>query len=73
MNMLKASILAEQITGTLGCDLTMTPEKIIELKRETKIELLMKVFSSKENIKISNASEQLDALSKILEIIKPKS
>ncbi|MFG7352951.1 hypothetical protein ACGMNB_18440 [Shewanella oncorhynchi] len=73
MNMLKASILAEQITATLGCEQIMTPEQVVELKRNTKIELLIKVFSPKENTKISSASEQVDVLAKLLEILKPKS
>ncbi|MBW3527232.1 hypothetical protein KO533_11740 [Shewanella sp. NKUCC05_KAH] len=73
MNMLKASILAEQITGTLGCEQTMTPEQVVELKRNTKIELLLKVFSPKESTKISNTSEQVDVLAKLLDILKPKS
>ncbi|GCF87757.1 hypothetical protein [Shewanella sp. M-Br] len=73
MNMLKASILAEQITATLGCEQTMTPEQVVELKRNTKIELLLKVFSPKESTKISTTSEQVDVLAKLLDILKPKS
>lgn len=53
MTMLKAGILAEQITNSLDCK-NMTEEEILEFKRDTKIELIMKVFSKQETDKDTN-------------------
>jgi hypothetical protein len=47
MTMLKAGILAEQITNSLGCK-DMTEEQTLEFKRDTKIKLIMQVFSKSE-------------------------
>ncbi|WP_274020007.1 hypothetical protein [Vibrio parahaemolyticus] len=47
MTMLKAGILAEQITNSLDCK-DMTDEQILEFKRDTKIKLIMQVFSKTE-------------------------
>lgn len=47
MTMLKAGILAEQITNSLECK-DMTEEQKLEFKRDTKIKLIMQVFSKSE-------------------------
>ncbi len=47
MTMLKAGILAEQITNSLECK-GMTEEQNLEFKRDTKIKLIMRVFSKRE-------------------------
>lgn len=47
MTMLKAGILAEQITNSLACK-NMTEEEILEFKRDTKIKLIMQVFSKQD-------------------------
>ncbi|WP_102297561.1 hypothetical protein [Vibrio cyclitrophicus] len=47
MTMLKAGILAEQITNSLECK-NMTEEEVLEFKRDTKIKLIMQVFSKSE-------------------------
>ncbi|QFI37171.1 hypothetical protein FR932_04670 [Moritella marina ATCC 15381] len=67
MNMLKASILAEQITGTLSSK-GMTDEEIRDCKRNTKIELVMNVFTTKPE-KVSESKQQ-DVLKQILEAVK---
>lgn len=67
MNMLKASILAEQITGTLSSK-GMSDEEIRDCKRNTKIELVMNVFTNKPE-KISESKQQ-DVLKQILEAVK---
>lgn len=53
MTMLKAGILAEQITNSLDCK-NMTEEQILEFKRDTKIKLIMQVFSKQETDKDTN-------------------
>lgn len=53
MTMLKAGILAEQITNSLDCK-DMTEEQILEFKRDTKIKLIMQVFSKQETDKDTN-------------------
>ncbi|HFQ5108151.1 TPA: hypothetical protein ACGUT0_001707, partial [Vibrio vulnificus] len=53
MTMLKAGILAEQITNSLDCK-DMTDEQILEFKRDTKIKLIMQVFSKQETDKDTN-------------------
>jgi hypothetical protein len=68
MNMLKASILAEQITGTLPTT-GMSDDDIRDYKRNTKIELVMNVFISKK-VKIDNSS-QFEQIIKTLKNIKP--
>ncbi|MCL1066454.1 hypothetical protein L2735_06480 [Shewanella olleyana] len=47
MTMLKAGILAEQITNSLDCK-DMTDDQKLEFKRDTKIKLIMQVFSKSE-------------------------
>ncbi|MFA1571657.1 hypothetical protein A152_0021840 [Vibrio tasmaniensis 1F-187] len=47
MTMLKAGILAEQITNSLECK-GMTEEDILQFKRDTKIKLIMQIFSKGE-------------------------
>ncbi|PSW43800.1 hypothetical protein [Photobacterium leiognathi] len=47
MTMLKAGILAEQITNSLDCK-KMTEDEILEFKRDTKIKLIMQVFTKNE-------------------------
>jgi hypothetical protein len=47
MTMLKAAILAEQITNSLDCKGMNEPEQL-EFKRDTKIKLIMQVFSNNE-------------------------
>ncbi|WP_394167398.1 hypothetical protein [Photobacterium piscicola] len=69
MNMLKASILAEQITSSLP-ENDMTDDKIREFQRNIKIELVMNVFS-KDTIKLKKKDHNeliekvVDALSSI--------
>lgn len=53
MTMLKAGILAEQITNSLNCK-DMTAEQVLEFKRDTKIKLIMQVFSKQETDKDTN-------------------
>lgn len=53
MTMLKAGILAEQITNSLACK-DMTEEQVLEFKRDTKIKLIMQVFSKPETDKDTN-------------------
>lgn len=53
MTMLKAGILAEQITNSLDCK-NMTEEEILEFKRDTKIKLIMQVFTKQETDKETN-------------------
>jgi hypothetical protein len=69
MNMLKASILAEQITGSLETT-GMTDDQIRDYKRNTKIELVMGVFTSKHE-KIKNNSES-EKIKQILESLISK-
>jgi hypothetical protein len=68
MNMLKASILAEQITGTLPTK-DMNDNEIRDYKRDTKIELVINVLSKKQE-KLSN-NPQLDNIMQVLKEIKP--
>lgn len=66
MNMLKASILAEQITGSLPKH-DMTEEEIRDYKRNTKIELVMNIFANKsEVIKEAKLSEAIKQLADIM-------
>lgn len=58
MSMLKASILAEQITGSLPTQ-DMSEIEIRDFKRDTKIELVMKVFTPKEQKSKNNLSPEL--------------
>jgi len=67
MNMLKASILAEQITGTLPTT-DMSNDEIRDYKRNTKVELVMNVFTSKQE-KIKDKS-QFEQIKQILENLK---
>ena len=53
MTMLKAGILAEQITNSLNCK-GMTEEQVLEFKRDTKIKLIMQVFSKQKTDKDTN-------------------
>ncbi|PWS55825.1 hypothetical protein [Pseudoalteromonas sp. meg-B1] len=67
MNMLKASILAEQITGSIPKS-DMTEGEIRDFKRNTKIELVMNIFAHKsENAK---DEKQIDTIKQMLEAIK---
>ncbi|MGO3444233.1 MAG: hypothetical protein ACTINA_12105 [Pseudoalteromonas distincta] len=71
MNMLKASILAEQITGSLSKK-DMTDEEIRDFKRNTKIELVMSVFSGKaDNLKEEKQNDIIKQLSDALKSLKP--
>lgn len=47
MTMLKAAILAEQITNSLDCK-AMSEQEILEFKRDTKIKLIMQVFTKND-------------------------
>ncbi|HHF0557566.1 TPA: hypothetical protein ACPHT1_001644 [Vibrio antiquarius] len=49
MIMLKAGILAEQITNSLDCK-GMSEQEILEFKRDTKIKLIMQIFSKNESV-----------------------
>lgn len=67
MNMLKASILAEQITGSIPKS-DMTEDEIRDFKRNTKIELVMNIFAQKsENIK---DEKQIDTIKQMIEFMK---
>ncbi len=67
MNMLKASILAEQITGSLP-KTEMTDDEIRDYKRNTKIELVMRIFVNK-SIKIKD-EKQTDTIKQVIDILK---
>lgn len=67
MNMLKASILAEQITASLPTT-DMSDEDIRDYKRNAKIELVMNVFTSKQQEIKDNS--QLEEMKTILKNIK---
>ena len=67
MNMLKASILAEQITGSLPKE-EMTDDEIRDYKRNTKIELVMRIFLNK-SIKIKD-EKQTDTIKQVIDILK---
>jgi hypothetical protein len=70
MNMLKASILAEQITASLPSK-DMTEEEIRDHKRNTKIELVMNVFNIKpEKFKDGNHKESLQYILDALKLGK---
>ncbi|ELV8627113.1 hypothetical protein QNF03_003818 [Vibrio cidicii] len=58
MNMLKAAILAEQITGSLPKE-GMTPDEIRKFQVNTKIELVTGVFSNKNIQKYPFTQEQI--------------
>ncbi|GMA83414.1 hypothetical protein [Shewanella glacialipiscicola] len=47
MTMLKAAILAEQITNSLDCK-AMSEQDILEFKRDTKIKLIIQVFTKND-------------------------
>lgn len=71
MNMLKASILAEQITGSLPRS-AMTDDEIRDFKRNTKIELVMSVFSEKaESIKEEKKIDIVKQLAEAIKSLKP--
>ena len=67
MNMLKASVLAEQITGSLPKS-NMTNDEIRDYKRNTKIELVMSVFADKPD-KIKD-EKQMDIFKQFTELVK---
>lgn len=60
MTMLKAAILAEQITNSIECE-HMTEREKLEFKRDTKIRLITQVFSKSEP-EIDKASFIMDVL-----------
>lgn len=60
MAMLKAAILAEQITNSIECK-DMTEQEKLEFKRDTKIKLITQVFSKSEP-EIDKASFVMDVL-----------
>jgi hypothetical protein len=61
MTMLKAAILAEQITNSLDCK-DMSPQEQLEFKRDTKIKLIMQVFTS--------AKPELENSNLIIEVLR---
>lgn len=61
MTMLKAAILAEQITNSLDCK-EMTDQEKLEFTRETKIKLIMQVFTKNE--------QEIDQKNLIIDILK---
>ena len=68
INMLKTSILSEQITGSLP-NKDMSEDEIQDYKRNTKIELIQNVFNSnKERIQ---SNSQQERLKQILDYLKP--
>ncbi|MCS6233519.1 hypothetical protein G3488_22155 [Shewanella baltica] len=76
MNMLKASILTEQVTYSLDCD-GMKDSDIKELKRKSKIELLVKIFGLNGASGLSSdaidSNKQIDLIAKVVETLKSKS
>ncbi|MFB2734481.1 MULTISPECIES: hypothetical protein [Shewanella] len=76
MNMLKASILTEQVTYSLDCD-GMKDSDIKELKRKSKIELLVKIFglngASSSSSDAIDSNKQIDLIAKVVETLKLKS
>lgn len=66
MNMLKASILAEQITSSLPAN-DMTDDKIREFQRNIKIELVMNVFS-KDTVKLKK-KDHSELIEKIVDAV----
>lgn len=71
MNMLKASILTEQVTYSLDCD-DMKEIDIRELKRKSKIELLVKIFGL-NSTEALDSNKQIDLITKVVETLKSKS
>ncbi|EHD2270047.1 hypothetical protein JRK39_002434 [Vibrio cholerae] len=69
MNMLKAAILAEQITGTLPKE-GMSEDEIRNLQRNTKIDLVMRVFRHKSESIYDG--ENHDLISGLLDYLKSK-
>ncbi len=65
MTMLKASILAEQITNSLDCEL-LGEHKMLEFKRDTKIKLIMEVFSNSREVPNNNL------MIEVLKALNPK-
>jgi hypothetical protein len=71
MNMLKASILAEQVSISLANEHALTPEQRKEENKKIKIDIIMKLFDKKNEThaintkEISALSQLIDALSKI--------
>ncbi|WP_234427284.1 hypothetical protein [Vibrio anguillarum] len=63
MTMLKAAILAEQITNSIGCE-NMSPQEQLEFKRDTKIKLITQTFSKGEP-EIDKARFVMDVLKAI--------
>lgn len=73
MNMLKAAILAEQISVSLANEYNLTPEERKEESKKIKVDLIMKLFDiSKKNVKELNGSD-LSSVEKLVEIILKKS
>lgn len=76
MNMLKASILSEQVTYSLDCD-GMKDSEVKELKRKSKIELLVRIFglngSSGSSSEAIDSNKQIDLIAKVVETLKSKS
>jgi hypothetical protein len=75
MNMLKASILTEQVTYSLECN-GMSEEDIKELKRKSKIELLVKIFGFNSHSNSNSGDvyydKQIDLIAKVVDVLKPK-
>jgi hypothetical protein len=71
MTMLKAAILAEQITDSLDTQ-GMTEKELLEFRRDTKIDLIMKIFSKGqvELDKNKAATEALEIIKKVKELTK---
>ena len=71
MTMLKAAILAEQITDSLDTQ-RMAEKELLEFRRDTKIDLIMKIFSKGqvELDKNKAATETLEIIKKVKELTK---
>ncbi|WP_299269668.1 hypothetical protein [uncultured Psychrosphaera sp.] len=67
MMMLKAAILAEQITNSLDCK-NMTEQEQLEFKRDTKIKLITQVFS-----KNNSEKDKSNFIMDVLEAVNKKS
>ncbi|RTR36562.1 hypothetical protein EKG38_23370 [Shewanella canadensis] len=73
MNMLKASILAEQISVSLANDFALTRAQRLEQSKKLKVEIIMKLFESQQptsKLDAKNMSIMTQAIDTILKVKK---